>query len=69
MYAGQLFSRLGVFCESDAVRQEALAEWLRENEPVPNLRLALEFRGLIDDEGRAVPIPPDGASDGSARVA
>lgn len=48
----QLFTRLGVFGESDDVWRSALAEWLTENEPVPWLRMALEFRGFIDADGR-----------------
>lgn len=49
---GHLFGDLGVFGESDAAKRTALAEWLRSNEPVPNLRMALEFRGFIDADGR-----------------
>lgn len=51
----QLFMDLGVFGESDAVWRTELAEWLRDNEPVPILRMALEFRGLIDTNGNAIP--------------
>lgn len=52
---GQLFADLGVYCESDAVQRAALAEWLRENEPIPLLRIGLEYAGLIDAEGRPIP--------------
>jgi hypothetical protein len=61
---GGLFSDLGVFGESDAAKRTALAEWLRSNEPVPNLRMALEFRGFIDADGR-----PLDAAQGRAQVA
>lgn len=52
---GQLFMDLGVYCASDAVRREALAEWLGENEPIPILRMGLEYAGLIDANGRPMP--------------
>jgi hypothetical protein len=61
---GGLFSDLGVFGRSDAAKRTALAEWLRSNKPVPNLRMALEFRGFIDAEGR-----PLGAVQARAHVA
>lgn len=61
---GQVFSRLGVFGESDVAKRVALAEWLADNEPVPNLRMALEFRGFIDADGR-----PLDAAQGRAHVA
>jgi hypothetical protein len=53
-----------VFGKSDAAKRTALAEWLRSNEPVTNLRMALEFRGFIDADGR-----PLDAAQGRERVA
>jgi hypothetical protein len=51
----QLFYRLGVYCESEAVQREALAEWLRDNEPIPIMRVVLEYDGYVDAEGRLIP--------------
>ncbi len=52
---GQLFMDLGVYCEADAVQRKALAEWLRENEPIPIMRMALEVEGYTDADGRLIP--------------
>lgn len=49
---GGLFADLGVFGESMEVKRVAVHAWLAENEPVPWLRMALEFRGFIDADGR-----------------
>jgi hypothetical protein len=61
---GQLFMDLGVYCDSDAARREALVGWLGENEPIPILRVGLEYAGLIDADGR-----PLDAAQGRAAVA
>lgn len=43
----QLFLRLGVYGAAEDERRAAIAEWLKHNEPATNLRLALEYRGLM----------------------
>lgn len=47
-----LFTDLGVWDEPDPVQRVAVHDWLNENEPEPNLRMVLEFRGFIDADGR-----------------
>jgi hypothetical protein len=49
----QLFLRLGVFGAPIADRQAAVSEWLKHNEPATNLRLALEYRGLMPKRPRS----------------
>lgn len=47
-----LFTDLGIWDESEHVQRAAVHDWLANNEPVPWLRMALEFRGFIDADGR-----------------
>jgi hypothetical protein len=48
----QLFNKLGVFGASRGEQQVAVDAWLEHNEPVTNLRLALEYRGFMDKQPR-----------------
>lgn len=48
-----LFLDMGVFTASRAEQQAAVDEWLKHNEPLPFLRLSLEYRGFIPKRPRA----------------
>lgn len=49
----QLFNVLGVVGRARSEKQAAVDIWLKHNEPVTNLRLALEYRGFMAKQPRA----------------
>lgn len=47
--ATQLLTQLGVREQPKAAQRDAVAAWLQDHEPVPVLRMGLEYWGLLPD--------------------